>query len=202
MRRLATAGLALLALGSVACNGTSLNNAENNVCPATTCPSSPAASAADWKTELQRQLPLLGHRNWIVIADMAYPLQTNPGITTLYSGESYGETLKTIWSAIGEQPHVFAHVYQDRESEMLTETTCPGIDEFRNQTGNTLGDAKVTYLPHEALIRKLDSASNLYRVIIVKSKLTLPYTTTFLELDCKYWTPEQEAAARWNTSRP
>ena len=85
---------------------------------------------------------------------------------------------------------------------MLTETTCPGIDEFRSQTNNTLGETKVTYLPHEALIRKLDSASNLYRVIIVKSKLTLPYTTTFLELDCKYWTPEQEAAARRNTTRP
>ena len=29
----------------------------------------------NWQTVLQDKLPLLGHRNWIVITDMAYPLQ-------------------------------------------------------------------------------------------------------------------------------
>ena len=29
--------------------------------------------AGDWKNKLRRELPLLGHRNWIVIADAAYP---------------------------------------------------------------------------------------------------------------------------------
>lgn len=32
-------------------------------------------SVADWKESLQEKLPLLGHRNWIVVTDMAYPLQ-------------------------------------------------------------------------------------------------------------------------------
>ncbi|WP_274958174.1 hypothetical protein [Millionella massiliensis] len=105
MRRLTIVGLALLALGSAACNSTSRNNPENSI---STAPQyTNTATASDWKTELQRQLPLLGHRNWIVIADMAYPLQTNPGITTLYSGESYDETLKTIWSVISESSPTF-----------------------------------------------------------------------------------------------
>lgn len=30
---------------------------------------------SDWQSKLQEKLPLLGHRNWIVITDMAYPLQ-------------------------------------------------------------------------------------------------------------------------------
>lgn len=44
--------------------------------------------SAGWQTVLQEKLPLLGHRNWIVITDMAYPLQTKEGITTLYTSES------------------------------------------------------------------------------------------------------------------
>ena len=47
---------------------------------------------ADWKTFLKEELPLLGHRNWIVVTDMAYPLQTNPGIKTIFAAEPY-ETL-------------------------------------------------------------------------------------------------------------
>lgn len=34
---------------------------------------------ADWKTALNRELPILGHRNWVVVADSAYPSQTAPG---------------------------------------------------------------------------------------------------------------------------
>ena len=37
----------------------------------------PALHAEDWKRTLREELPLLGHRNWIVIADSAYQEQTN-----------------------------------------------------------------------------------------------------------------------------
>ena len=46
---------------------------------------------ADWKTFLKEELPLLGHRNWIVVTDMAYPLQTNPGIKTIFAAEPFTE---------------------------------------------------------------------------------------------------------------
>lgn len=36
-----------------------------------------------WRTLLTRRLPELGHRNWIVIADSAYPSQVAPGIETI-----------------------------------------------------------------------------------------------------------------------
>lgn len=36
----------------------------------------------DWQTVLKEKLPLLGHRNWIVVTDMAYPSQAKKGITT------------------------------------------------------------------------------------------------------------------------
>jgi len=36
-----------------------------------------------WESQLHRQLPLYGHRNWIVVADSAYPAQSRPGIETI-----------------------------------------------------------------------------------------------------------------------
>ncbi len=32
----------------------------------------------DWKAKLSADITKFGHRNWIVVADSAYPLQTSP----------------------------------------------------------------------------------------------------------------------------
>ena len=42
----------------------------------------------NWQAELAKNLPVLGHRNFIVIADSAYPQQSNPGIKTIYTGQN------------------------------------------------------------------------------------------------------------------
>lgn len=34
----------------------------------------------DWKTELTETIEVFGHRNWIVVADAAYPQQSHPAI--------------------------------------------------------------------------------------------------------------------------
>jgi hypothetical protein len=50
-------------------------------------------SQSNWRSQLTKQLPLLGHRNFIVIADSAYPMQSNPGIKTIYTSETLGEEM-------------------------------------------------------------------------------------------------------------
>ncbi|NOR73940.1 MAG: hypothetical protein GQ525_02150, partial [Draconibacterium sp.] len=42
-----------------------------------------SSEAQDWKSEVAETLKLFGHRNWIVIADGAYPQQSNPAIRTI-----------------------------------------------------------------------------------------------------------------------
>lgn len=32
-----------------------------------------ASFAAEWKQQLERELPLMGHRKWVVVADSAIP---------------------------------------------------------------------------------------------------------------------------------
>jgi hypothetical protein len=51
-------------------------------------------------------------------------------------------------------------------------------------------------VPHEELIGKLDEAAKTFRVLILKTNLTLPYTSVFLELDCGYWDAGSEERLR------
>ena len=143
------------------------------------------------KTYLKENLPLLGHRNWIVITDMAYPQQSAPGIDTLYTEASFEETLADGKQLIEDMPHVFAHIYHDREFDVITETLVPGIDRIR-QAVNEICGSQAQAMKHEDLIKRLDEASKLYRIVIIKTPLTIPYTSQFLELDCGYWDAERQ----------
>src|SRR5580698_9817533 len=42
---------------------------------------------SEWKQQLDRELPLLGHRNWILVVDKAFPMQTSPGMEVINTDE-------------------------------------------------------------------------------------------------------------------
>ena len=132
----------------------------------------------DWNVFLEDVLPMLGHRNWIVITDMAYPLQSGQGITTLFADEPYLEVLKTVNEKIKAAPHVFAHVYNDKELEYITEEMVPGIGELRSGIRSICGPEAQSVM-HEELISRLDESGKLFSVLIIKTPQTIPYTTTF-----------------------
>jgi hypothetical protein len=151
---------------------------------------------AVWEQELKRRLPVYGHRNWIVIADAAYPEQSNPGITTLVADEDQLAVTKRVLTLIAESNHVRPMVYTDVELEFLDESDARGINCYRTALALCLQNAGVRKLPHEEIIAKLDLAARMFSVIIVKTTMTLPYTSVFLELDCGYWNEASEARLR------
>lgn len=144
-----------------------------------------------WEEQLEAEMPLLGHRNWIVITDMAYPLQSAPGIETLYADEDFETVLTKVKASIDSVPHVFAHVYHDQEMDFLTDSIAPGIGKVREIVSQLYGK-EAKSMVHEDIITKLDKASKLYKILIIKTPLTMPYTSVFLELDCKYWSAERQ----------
>jgi len=153
------------------------------------------AKQSAWERHLNALLPLFGHRNWIVVADSAYPAQAKPGIETIVSGAGQLEVARKVADAIAASRHVRANVYIDRELAFVAEKDAPGVTAYRDQLGKMLGSS-ARELPHEEIIAKLDQVSQLFRVLIVKTKLAIPYTTVFFELDCGYWTPEAEQRLR------
>jgi hypothetical protein len=148
---------------------------------------------AEWKKELRELLPLLGHRNWIVVTDMAYPLQTQPGIKTVYAGEDYFTVIEYVYKAIEGEKHIKPLIYQDRELSFMDDGDAEGVEAFRRQIQALMGD-KLISMPHESIIGRLDEVSRMFSVLIIKTPLTIPYTSTFFELDCGYWGSAKKAA--------
>jgi hypothetical protein len=141
-------------------------------------------------------LPLFGHRNWIVVADSAYPVQSRAGIETIVSGTGQIEVARTVLGAIAASKHVRANIFLDQELQFVAEADAPGVSRFRTQLAELLNSAKTTTLPHEQIIAKLDQTAQTFRVLIIKTELTIPYTSIFFELDCGYWSAEAEQRLR------
>jgi L-fucose mutarotase/ribose pyranase (RbsD/FucU family) len=153
-------------------------------------------SSNHWQRKLAVELPVFGHRNWIVIADSAYPAQSRAGIETIATGAEQIEVAKAALTAVDSAGHVRANVYLDAEMKYVSEESAPGIDAYRRELTVLLNNRPVKSVPHEQLITKLDEAAKTFRVLILKTNLTLPYTSVFLELDCGYWSPEAEGKLR------
>jgi len=149
-----------------------------------------------WLDILFEQLPLLGHRNWIVVADAAFPLQISPGMDVIVSGEDHFVVLDRVLKAVAESGHVRPKIYLDRELDFVSESLAPGMDACRKRLREMLAGTEAKPVLHEELIARLDQVAKTFRILMIKTNLALPYTSIFMELDCGYWSPESEARMR------
>ncbi len=159
-----------------------------------------AGKPARWEAELEARLPLFGHRNWIVVADSAYPAHSGAGIETIVADASYFDVIRMVLKRIARHRHIRGHVYTDRELEFVREKDAPGIAKLRSKLDSLLKNSNRNALPHEAMIAKLDQSAREFRILIVKTGLAIPYTSVFLELDCAYWNAEAEQRLRQSMS--
>jgi len=149
-----------------------------------------------WRARLTAELPRMGHRNWIVVADSAYPLQSAAGIETVATGEDQIAVLEHILDQVEQAPHVRPVILLDAELDSVAEADAPGVTSYRTRLKELLGGKQARTLPHEEIIAKLDEGAKLFNVLLLKTDMTLPYTSVFIELDCGYWTAEKEARLR------
>jgi len=155
-----------------------------------------AANTSPWKVKVQRELPLLGHRNWIVIVDSAYPLQTAPGIETVETGADQLTVVREVLQSVAQSKHIRPVVFMDAELPFVTEQQAPGVTKYRGEIKNALRNLPVHSVLHEQLIHNMNQTSNSFHVLILKSTMTIPYTSVFLRLDCKYWSDADEQHLR------
>jgi hypothetical protein len=149
-----------------------------------------------WQQTVAHTIPLLGHRNWIVIADSAYPLQSRQGIRTIVADTDHAHAIQTVLTAIEESWHVRPVIHLDKELEFLDEADATGIGTFREWLRGKTQGLPTHQAMHEDIIAKLDDAAKLFNVLVVKTHMALPYTSVFIELDCGYWDPAAEKRLR------
>ena len=150
------------------------------------------AIGGGWRTILDSELPVLGHRNWIAIVDSAYPKQSAEGIETVATSESQLDVLDYVVRKIGEAPHVKGVFMRDAELDSMTDQDTPGVEDYRAKMKALLEGERSLSMPHEEIIAKLDRSAEMFDVLVLKSTMTLPYTSVFIELDCGYWDTERE----------
>lgn len=149
-----------------------------------------------WEAKLKSDIPVYGHRNWIVIADSAYPKQSAAGIETVYTYANQLEVLEAVLNAVDAASHVQGIILLDAELEHVTEEAAPGVEAYRAALKTQLEGKQVKVMPHEEIIEKLDADSKLFNVLLLKTDMTVPYTSVFLQLDCGYWNAEKEKQLR------
>jgi len=161
-----------------------------------------ADQASDWKQTLAQRLLLLGHRNWILIVDSAYPLQTAPGLEVIETNAGQVDVTREVLHQIDDSIHVRPIVFMDAELPFLTEQDSPGADAYRRQIAAALHDYAIQSQPHEKLIATVSTAGKEFKVLVLKTNLAVPYTSVFLRLDCKYISAEAESRLRARMKTP
>jgi D-ribose pyranose/furanose isomerase RbsD len=152
--------------------------------------------STNWQSRLTQVLPLLGHRNWIMIVDSAYPLQSSSGVETIETNTDQMEVVQQVLHAIDGSIHVRPIVYMDAELPYVPEKDAPGVTAYRKGIKAVLAGQKITSLPHEQIIAKVDEVGKTFHILVLKTTMTVPYTSVFLQLNCKYWSDEAEAQMR------
>src|SRR5438105_7530178 len=90
------------------------------------------AGPATWQAKVDQDLPLLGHRNWILIVDSAYPLQSSPGVETVETNADQVEVVRYVVGAIDKSIHVRPDIFMDAELPFVQEEDAPGTTAYRD----------------------------------------------------------------------
>lgn len=153
-----------------------------------------------WKTDFNKTLSLFGHRNWIVVADKAYPQQIGEGVITLDTDEDLPQVLDYVLSAVKAAPHVQPQVYTDLELKYMDDSIMAGAEKMRKTIYQTIGkyvEGDLQCLHHnKELFPKFDAVSKQFSILVIKTNCTIPYSSVFLELGCGYWSDEKETMLR------
>jgi hypothetical protein len=145
-----------------------------------------------WESILKDRLQLYGHRNWLVIADSAYPAQSKQGIETIVADEELTPLLGRVFSILRECKHLKPIVYTDQELRFVPEQDAPGVSAYREKLRRLTNGYELRALPHDEIISRLDLTGEKFRVLIIKSNMRIPYTSVFFELECGYWSGRAE----------
>lgn len=150
----------------------------------------------NWKKQFQEILPMLGHRNWILIVDKAYPMQSAEGIQTIYTGEKMMSVLKHVLKSINNERHTRPICYTDKEFLFMRDDLSRGAESLKAAISQLLSKQELQCIPHDEVFAKLDAASKLFQVIVLKTDCMIPYSSVFIELDCGYWSADRENTLR------
>ena len=161
-----------------------------------------AQGPSAWQAKVNEDLPLLGHRNWILIVDSAYPLQSSPAVETVETGADQIDVVRYVLGAINKSIHVRPDIFMDAELPYVQEEDALGTSAYRDAIAKLLDGQDIQSELHEHLISEVDEAGRLVHVLVLKTRLAVPYSSVFIRLNCKYWGDDAEERLRSKMGPP
>jgi len=151
-----------------------------------------------WLSTIRSELGYLGARNWVVIGEAALPIQSRPGLRVIQVDADIPEVLDGLEQVIEEKHHVKPRVYLTTEIDKVPYDYAPGIKEHRKDLEEALHGRETVRLDNEILMKLVNDTSKSYRVLVIKTRTALPYSSVFVELGSGYWDADSEGALRKN----
>jgi hypothetical protein len=130
------------------------------------------------------------------VVDAAYPYQSKAAIQTIVTNEDHLDVVKEVLETIKKAPQINPEIFLDKEIDFVQDEEAKGMERFRRQLYKILDDNFVNKAVHEDLIAEVDKAAEVFHILVLKTNMTLPYTSVFIRLDCGYWNADQETKMR------
>lgn len=145
---------------------------------------------AAWQKTFEERLPLYGHHNWIIVADAAFPAYSRSGIETIVADQDLPAVLHYVARAISSSRHVRANVFLDQELHFIQEDDYPGVAYLRDEIVRAFDRTKVSSILHAQLLFDIHEVGKTFRILLIKTSSTIPYSSVYMRLDCGYMSDE------------
>lgn len=150
--------------------------------------------AKTWQSQFEAQLSLSGHRNWVLVVDKAFPEQ--PGMLVINTGEHLLPVVKKVLALIDSSTHVKPNIYTDLELQYIDDSLATGVEDYKKSLQSVLNNLPAQSILHDSVFLKMNAAQKLFSVTVLKTEEVIPYSSVFIELDCKYWNSQKENKLR------
>lgn len=151
------------------------------------------------KRELEVEVSRLGHRNMIIVADSAYPIQTGTGVRVIMTDADHLSVVQHLTKLIDESKAVRPLIAIDKEFAFVPEEYAPGAGKLREDIMVVIKGKSaqpIREVLHEELLGEVNALARDFEVVVFKTTGIIPYSSVFFTLDCGYWSAEAEAALR------
>lgn len=146
--------------------------------------------------KLRPDVRKMGGGNWLVIAEAAFPVQSKEGLKVIYLDEEIPDVVEAVELLIAETHHVKPRIYVTSEIAHVEYDYAPGVKHFRKKLKQVFQERETLKLDQEILLSLLKNSSKSYRILVVKTRTALPYSSVFMEMGSGYWSTESESALR------
>lgn len=146
--------------------------------------------------QLAANVAPLGARNWIVIAESSFPVYAGAGVETINVDAPSDVVFMEVLDILESEGRLQPRIWVSSELDAVTEDYAPGVRKFRRSLGKLLPGRFHYRLANHIINKQVEAAIKTFRVLVVKTSTSLPYSNICIELDSGYWNADSEAELR------